>query len=775
MSLRYSEDLLAELMAAFTSEGAELIEALNRNLVALEDAADAETRADLLRSVFREAHTLKGGAGAVDLAEVGRLSHELESLFAGVQADEIDLGRAEFNIVYRTLDAIESLIRAAGSGEEPADVDVEGLLGELQRISGKTPSSDGSPAGASQDRPDGEPAELPSDAAAAEQPEEAVDERDAGSPASPRRDEGIRVSTAKLDALLAQVGELVVTGLGGERDLQSLRHLEEQLAELEATLRKTRSFRRNLVGDGDGGAEAAISPGETVELVGLLDRADAQVSSTRLQLRSLQRSLAAASRRMSHVTDALHDDVRHARMMPIESILGPLPRMIRDLATKQGKEVSFLVEGGDTELDRAVLEQLKAPLMHLLRNCVDHGLEMPEERVSTGKPREGTVMLRASQAGDSVEIEVSDDGRGIDPAAVTESAIAKDLITSDEAGELGEEEALDLIFRPGLSTSAIITDVSGRGVGLDVVRSNVERLRGRISLRCEPEEGTRFTLTIPLTVATTHCVIARIGTRRVAVPIAGIRSTVRLDEQEIFDLEGRRTIRVGEDPLELGHLESALGFGSPAQVELGPVLVLEASGRLAALMVDEIADVVELVVKGLPSRLGRVQRIAGAALLDTGDVVLVLDVAEVVQKVSSISQVVSARGAEEDAFAEERRKPVIVLADDSLTTRTLEKNILQEAGYDVRAAADGLAAWTMLQTDAADLVVSDVQMPRMDGIELTMRIRADAELQHLPVVLVTSLDSDEDRERGIEAGADAYIVKSRFDQEQLIDVIQRLI
>jgi two-component system chemotaxis sensor kinase CheA len=771
MSFPPDKELMAELMAVFASEAADQLQSLNRNLLALEETTDAGERQQLLAEIFRDAHTLKGGAAVVDLKHVATLAHHLESIFAVLQREELRADPDLFDLLYQTLDVVEGLVREAQGGE-PAAAGVSGLAERLEsaakeeRVPTQAPEAVPRP-------PDGTRRQAlagPEERDVAEQP--AV--RAAG-------EETIRVATSKLDSLMTQVGELVVAGTGSQRNVAEVRGIGEELAELTAAWREARShYRRSATPTEEAAAPdggAATSPRlrsrHASGAADFLEEAEPQLLRALERVNRLARAVRADGRRMKQITADLQDDVRRARMLPVSTVFDTFPRMVRDLAREQGKKVRLDIRGGDTQMDRIVLEQIKAPLTHLLRNCVDHGIEEPRPRSVAGKSSEGVIFLSASQHGDSVSIEVADDGAGIDLETVKATAIDKGLVASDDAGAISDRDALALIFNSGLSTSPLITEVSGRGVGLDVVRENVERLNGTIELDTVPGQGTKLSLDIPLTVTTTRCVLIRVSGQIFALPISNIERMVRVAPEDVHEAEGREVIAVAGKAIALRSLAAILGLEEPERNELRPALIIRSAEKTVALLVDQTARVEEVVVKSLPRPLLRVRHAAGATVLGTGEVSVVLNVADVVR--SALGSEAPASRARLAETAKDGRPAVILLADDSITTRTLEKNILQAAGYEVRVAVDGVDAWTSLQADGADLVVSDIQMPRMDGFDLTAKIRSDERFKHLPVVLVTSLESAADRERGIEVGADAYIGKSGFDQEQLLDVIRRLI
>ena len=461
-------------------------------------------------------------------------------------------------------------------------------------------------------------------------------------------------------------------------------------------------------------------------------------------------------------------------MLPVATLFQAFPRMARDLARDRGKEVAVAVDDGGTEVDRSVLEQVKDPLVHLVRNCVDHGLERPDVRAAAGKPRAGRISLRARQRGDTLLVEVADDGAGIDPARVRATAVERGLLSAEAAAELPDREALGLIFRSGFSTSPVVTDLSGRGVGLDVVREHVDRLHGSIDVASDVGDGTTMSLSVPLSVSTMHCLLLEAGGQTFALPVTGVERIVRVAAGQVQRAEGRQAVQVDGRPVVLASLAEVMGLGPPAQGQdpdaKRPVIVAAGQGRRVGLLVDRLERTQELVVKSLPAPLVRVRHVAGATILGSGRAGLILSSADLIASVERAEG--ASAGAAGTALAP---APTILVAEDSITTRTLEKSILEGAGYRVRVASDGAEAWRLLQEAGCDLLLTDVEMPGMGGFELTTRVRADQRLRDLPVVLVTSLDSDTDRDRGVSAGADAYVVKGAFDQERLLDTLRRLL
>jgi two-component system chemotaxis sensor kinase CheA len=431
--------------------------------------------------------------------------------------------------------------------------------------------------------------------------------------------------------------------------------------------------------------------------------------------------------------------------------------LARELARSQGKEVAFEVTGGDLPVDRRVLEAIKDPLIHMVRNAVDHGLEPPEEREAAGKPRTGriTAALTPLERG-RLQLTVTDDGRGIDPERV-HAAARRARIESDD-------DALALLFRSGLSTSFVITDVSGHGLGLAIVKEQVERLGGSVELDSRPRAGTTIRLIIPATIATFRGLLVRAGGQRFLLPLDTIE---RVISAEPTTVRGRETIEHEGEVLPCGALSDVLTLPPQPLTERRACAIVSAGGERAGLLVDEVLGDREVLVKDFEPPLIRIRNVAAAGLLGGGELILVLRTGDLIAGLGEHRAAAEPTGSPAEP-------PWVLVVDDAVTTRAMERGLLELAGYQVKVAVDGLDAWTALKSDHFDLVVSDVDMPRMNGFELTQRIRADEGLQDLPVVLVSALEAREDKERGIEVGANAYVVKSSFEQSNLLEIISRL-
>jgi len=792
-----NDELQQLLLATFADQAKEQLQTINERLLSLEEA-EGDEKGPLLEEIFREAHSLKGASRAVDLGRVEAVAHKLESLFSVIQKGELEANAEVFDLAYKALDALTALVEEGLAGT-PADVDLDGLCDALMAAAegGASPAPQaGEPKAEEPAAPVEEPkAEEP--AAPVEEPkvEEPAKAEAAAKPAAKKaakpkkaeeRDETVRVATSKLDALMAQVGELLAARIGAEHRMAEVKTLFESLLDIEESWRKTRPARTlELALEGD---ETALA--DARHLVEFLERSDEKLRDVKSGLGELRRKFEADSRRMAQVTTDLQDDVRRTRMLPVSTIFDTFPRMVRDMTRELSKEVKLTIEGGETEVDKQVLEQLRSPLTHMVRNSVDHGMEMPDAREAAGKAREGKVVLRAFQRAADLVIEVVDDGAGIDVEKVKAKAVEKGLITAETAEGMPEREALWLIFRSGFSTKQEVTDLSGRGVGMDVVREHIERLHGMIDVESTLGEGSTFTLSVPLSVATTRCLLVEAGDETFGIPITNVERIVRLSAEDIGHTEGHEAIRIDDRPMALLRLGDVLGIPSEvSEAANQPAIILGSADRRAAFLVDGLLGAQEIATKTLPKPLIRVRHIAAATIVGTGEVVPILNVLDLLRASAKSAPAVAPRkaaakstehgaqstGKKAAAKAEPDEKQSILVVDDSVTIRTFEKALLEAAGYDVTAASDGLEAWNLIQSSAPDLIVSDVEMPNMTGFELTEKVRGDQRLKGMPLILVTTLSSDEDRKRGIDAGADAYVIKGSAEQDHLLETVRRLI
>jgi two-component system chemotaxis sensor kinase CheA len=749
-----SAKIREELIGSFRAELNEHIQTMTDGLLALEQGSVAgKERQAMLENTFRAAHSLKGAARAMGVTVIEQLAHALESILDSIQHDAIELTADLFTACYRALDAIQAVQAAYEAGETTPPAQALQALAALDTF---RPSKE-----AVREREPDEPA--PAASPVTEAPPGTLTVTSAG-------DETIRVGVDKLDALMAQLTELLVTKIRAEQHLTQIQQLQEFAARWQREWLAVRSVCGRVARQGPG----QNGPGKDTErLLDYLETSQERLREVNVLIGNMAREYANDSMHMSLVIDGLEDEIKRARMQPLSTITGPFGRMVRDMA----QEARLRIVGGETELDKQVLERIKDPLIHLLRNAVGHGIEPPDEREAAGKPRRGTVTLTAEQLGQDVVICISDDGAGLDLEAIRQAIAKHDHVAAES---LTEAELIDAIFRPGITTSRIITDISGRGVGLDVVRRNVEALQGRVTVEWTPDGGASFMLTLPLRLTSSRGLLVHASDELFAIPLNNVERIIHVSPEEITPLEGHDTVRYNGQPIPLVWLSDVLNLPrKDAQHDKAstPVVVLSAIERRMAFAVDGLAGEQEVVIKGLGKQLARVGGIVGATIMGTGDVVLILNVADLIRLGLRGERGSVLRALEQTTSpVEVRAKHRILIVDDSITTRTLEKNILEAIGYNVQVATDGQEALnTIAESGVPDLIISDVMMPRVDGFELTKRVKENPQTAQVPVILVTSLGSAEDKTRGIESGADAYIVKSAFDQSNLLETIEQLI
>lgn len=749
-------DFHNRLLAIFRTETREHLDAISAGLLELEQLPAQESGQDVIEAVFREAHSLKGAARAVNMAGIEAVSHSLESVFAALKLRTIAPSSELFDLLHQAVDAVATLIAPSGTGEDARQTSLLQVLGQRLAGAAKGPLMPVAPLA-----PQAEPAAPP------------PYKRQAS-------DQTVRIASAKLDGILNQAEEMVTAKLAVAQRATELGELDRILADWEKGWKKSQPGLRSMrkIRQSPHLAAGLLSGEKTATLLDFLDQQHSFVRMVRQRVLHTAKSIRNDRHSLAMMVDSIHEAARQVLMLPFSTLGEILPKAVRDLARDLAKDAVLMVSGDSIEIDKRILEGLKDPLLHLVRNCVAHGIEPPEERQRHGKPPRGTVSVEIALAGSNrIEISVGDDGAGIDLARLKNAAAQAGLITREDAESMADGEALDLMFRSGLSTSAMITDVSGRGLGLAIVREKVEGLGGGVSVTTAPRQGTSFHLSLPLTLSTFRGVLVRAEEQLFVVPTASLARVGRVGRETVKSVEGLETIVLDGEATSFVRLAEVLGLPRIEKREsnggLLSFFLLGTGEKRIAFGVDQVIDELEVLAKGLGPQLSRVRNFAGATVLGTGKVVPILHCNDLLKSAVKVS-VSALPQVSAGATNEEARRTVLVV-EDSITARTLLKNILETAGYLTTTAVDGLDALAQLRTGDYDLVVSDVDMPRMNGFELTAKIRSASSFADLPVVLVTSLDSREDRERGIEVGANAYIVKSSFDQSNLLEVIKRFI
>ncbi|MCL4502430.1 MAG: hybrid sensor histidine kinase/response regulator [Deltaproteobacteria bacterium] len=750
------EEFLKRLLATFKVEAGEHLQAITAGLLKLEKDPSLESRPDLINTIFREAHSLKGAARAVNLSEIEAICQALESIFARWKRQAAGPSPEEFDLLHQAVDLLTRLTAAGQAASKTAEKSrIRALLLGLDHL------AQGLPGGAAQ------ASYLKSEKVAAEPavstPPPQVEN------AAP---ESVRVSLPKLQKILQQSDEFLTARLAARQILTEINQLNSTLLIWRTERDKIQPLVRAL--QHQTGADASRQDSRVLEFLQWAEAYHKLIEGRAAQLaRSAEQGYWQLSRQMEN----LGEELKKLLMLPFQPALEVLPRLVRDLARSSGKEAELIILGGEIEIDRRVLEEIKDPLVHLVRNCIDHGIEAPEERRRCHKPTVGKITISiVPLEGSKVEVSVSDDGAGIDAAKVRQAAIKLGLLTLVEAEQADDSDLLNHIFAAGLSTSPIITDISGRGLGLAILREKAEKLGGSYSMETKSGEGTTFRLVLPITVATFRGTLVRLGTRFFIVPTRNVEQVLRVNRDGIHTVENRETIDLNGRAVALVRLAEVLELpAEPVASESSDqvrLVVLTSAEKRLAFGVDEVLYEQEVLEKPLGDQLSRVRNVSGVTILGTGALAPILNVTDLFKSALKVSHR-PGRSAHGEVAAE--APAAVLVAEDSITARTLLKNILQAAGYRVETAVDGLDAFGKLQGGGFDLVVSDVDMPQMNGFDLTEKIRRDRKLRETPVVLVTALESKEDREHGIEVGANAYIVKSSFDQSNLLETLKRLI
>jgi chemotaxis protein histidine kinase CheA len=730
---------LEELLPDFIAAARDNVEAINRGLSKLEkDSSDRE----VVQEVYRNAHSLKGSAFTMGFERMGRLAHHMEDVLRAFQRGLLPVTIEACDAIFETNDAISVMLDTLAAGKR-MKVDVERRIAKLARfLSEEVEEEIPKVETVHVDKPE----KIPTPAEPEVTPPEATPAIDT-----------VRVPTAKLDELVNLASEAVIAQIRLSDELDDLIRVRDRWKRLQS--------RQGVTPDqAEIGLESESRA--TRELVQLGDSLDD--SSRRLQ--------DAVENTGRHI-ETLQHRAMEIRMLPLALVFNTLHRAVRDLSRKFEKKVNFQVVGEQTTIDKRILEQISDPLIHLLRNALDHGIETPERRRKSGKAEKGTILLQAEQKGGKVVITLEDDGRGIDPHRLKEVAISRGLVDERHIEEWSEAQLLDLVFIPGFSTSQLVTDVSGRGVGMDVVRANVAKLKGQVQVNSELGHSTSFVISLPLTLATVHALLLACAGETLAVPTFSVATTLQIPREELRSVQGKQAILHHGEILPVRNLSTALGWkpldsssqnGGPAML-----VVMQAGERKVGFLVEEILGEREIVTKDLGSHLQKVRYVAGATILGSGAVALILDVNQLIwQEWPEV--IPELQPQREEEIGPERRQ-VILVVEDQVVTRQMERSILEAAGYEVVTAENGLDALNKLRQQEFDLVVTDIRVPKMDGFTLTEEIRASERTRTLPVVIVTSMERERDKRRGLEVGADAYLVKSSFDQRNLINTIETLL
>lgn len=859
-----SKEDFEKIFEIFKIESDEHIQKLNSGILSLEEKPD-NINIGLIEEIFREAHSLKGAARMISFKSIENIAHHLETIIEKIRKNEIFLSTEITNLILKSLDTVDKIIKVISQGGKEEDVNSSQVLEALtQIVKGKImPETDTGSQYKDRENaradmnlffeettdahqkfvnslslieksPDNGAAEInnaynqihalkgsarivghapmgdlsflmeqslslvinkkielaPSLIAALIEGAglikifineikkgEAITDHSAFKKVasslnsflhphiigenissthktSLQSKNTVRVSSEKLDRLIDQSSELLIIKSKTSQRPIYIQSIINRCNKLKHSLKGEKNIANN-------GAENLKEKYEN-EVAHIIDHLD-----------FLYKTFSDDNRQLSLMIEKIQDDIKKTRLFPFNTILDSFPKMVRELAISKKKKIKYEVSGGDIELDKHILEEIKDPLMHMLRNSVDHGIETPEERIFSGKPRDGNIQIRLSQKGSSVSIEVEDDGRGLDVDCIKASAIKRELYLEKDLNQMKERQVLNLIFHPGFSTSDSITDVSGRGIGMDVVKSTIERLNGTVDIQTVKNKGTKFILTIPLSISTTRAIKISVCDEIFFLPINMVDKIISVSEKDLTAVEGEPAVRYRDSNIPYVHMASILNIPEPEDSNNTgkSTAILRAGNASVAFAIDKFFGEEEIIVKGLGNHMKRVRNVSGVTIMNDGRVAPILNVNDMINTVQLRGITPSKKKIKEPEIRDDLS---ILIVDDSIMTRTLEKNILESHGYKVTTAVDGQDALFKLGERSFDIIVSDVQMPNMNGLELTEKIKQNSRYKKIPVILVSALESDDDKKRGMLTGADAYIVKSSFDQSNLLNAIKRL-
>ena len=772
-----SDDLSGfSLMELFRSEAEGQTAVLSQGLIEMERGPVPPAT---LEGMMRAAHSLKGAARIVGIDAAAGVAHVLEDYFVAAQKNLIEVLPQHVDVLLAGVDLLTEIAQLSDEESQSwlaqNESTVAAYVANFDSIlSGdKTAPPAEKVAAASppaQVAPPPVPVVIEPAAEEVPEPERVVAVEPAPvvepvKPAPEKADRVVRVTADSLTRLLALAGESLVESRQFRPFVGALRQLKQAQTGLGDNLR---TLEQRLQDPGESSLQTARD---------LVARVTDQAAKCQAQLTERIRELDDYAHRNEDLAGRLHHEIVASRMRPLADGVKAFPRMVRDVARQLGKQVQFEIRGENTGVDRDVLEKLEAPLNHLLRNSLDHGIESPEERQAAGKPAAGRVVLDACHRAGMLQITLRDDGRGVDRRRLKQKILDRGLVSAAMAQQLSDAELLEFLFLPGLSTKESVTELSGRGVGLDVVQTMAKALGGTVRVTSTFGRDTVFSLRLPITMSVLRALLVEIGGEPYAFPLTRIERICVLPAERIETMESRRYFTL--DDQTIGLVEATQVLELPASTErsktLFPVVVLSDRGHLFGLVVDRFLGERDLDVRPLDARLGKVPNLGGASLLENGMPVLMFDVEDVVRSIDVLLTGRTLKWSAVELAAQRGRARHILVVDDSITVRELERQLLESHGYQVDVAVDGMDGWNTVRGGNYDLVVSDVDMPRMDGIELVKRIKQDARLKNLPVVIVSYKDREEDRLRGLDAGANYYLTKSSFHDKTFLHAIEDLI
>ncbi|MDX2105248.1 MAG: response regulator [Candidatus Melainabacteria bacterium] len=753
-------EFLKKLREAFQIEATEHLEEVSNTLLSLEKNPGLAQSQASIEKMLRNFHSLKGSSRAVNLSLIEKTCQEIESILVEHKSASRELSADLTDDLYKLacsmLSCVTSLDLASGNTSGENELEKQ-LTGALSRAS-KAPELESNPISDYVSNGGDSPGENQEDVKVQH-------------PLASLSTGTMRVSVDRMEEIVKRLEELVYAKLVADQrltdcdDLQSIlgkwtRQWHRIRPEVENEAQKSGHKQKNYIQE-------------------FIDLHDSFVGRLQEKLLNLENSFQQEKRITHNLVDGLLEKSRELTMTPFSVLQDLFERIVRDIAKQQSKDVKLILTGGETEIDRHILDDFKEPMIHLLRNSIDHGIESTKDRLEKGKPEQSNIRVTLSMIDSGkVEISIKDDGRGIDLAKIKERAVSMRIMTPEKAEETSEQQLYALLFRSSFSTKDEVSDISGRGIGLAIVKETIEKLGGQIEIDSKLNEGTTFRMIVPVRRATMFGVTAVVDNQTLVVPTSAIRSAIRVRDCDSRIVQGRWTLTFGERLVPMVWLADILDLDNKVDHEEAVALICGKGDYPVAILVEEVTGEQEVAVSPLPTPLTRVRHITGATLLKTGDLAAVINVNDVLSSahlLGSNADALEARRARKAKTGSNAATKKILVTDDSITSRVLLKNILESNDYQVEVANDGEDAWQKLQTKRFDLLITDVEMPKMSGFELTKKIRTESTFSDMPIIVVTSLASLEDRKTGVEVGASAYFVKSNFEKSNLIDMVKRLI
>ncbi len=786
-------DEFQEILQDFLVESFELVEKLDEDLIELESNPED---LELLNGIFRVAHTVKGASSFLNFDVLTHLTHHMEDVLNKARHGELVITPDIMDVILESIDLMKALLNIIRDTSADAGIDVSACVARLDKISGGKGEVETPKANAPQQE---EEQEVVEEASADDEDEldyENMSDEDVEAEIERLLNQRQNEDKAKREAKLAAGEEVLAPPPSVDEDASADKKEQPAVKKTAPTPVAKKEVPKEQVKAAAPAKRASTTVEQTIRvdvkrldhlmnLIGELVLAKNRLIKInddveeRYEGEEFLEELNQVVSIVSIVTTDLQIAVMKTRMLPIGKVFNKFPRMIRDLSRELNKKIELEIEGEDTELDKSIVEEIGDPLVHIIRNSCDHGIETPETRIASGKPELGTISLKAFNEGNQIVIQIDDDGKGLDPDMLKNKALEKGLITEKEADSMSDKEAFTLIMRPGFSTAAAVTNVSGRGVGMDVVKTNIEKVNGIIDVESVMGKGSSMKLKIPLTLAIIQALLVGVQEEHYAIPLASVLETVRISKDEIYTVEGRSVMRLRDEVLSLVHIGDIFEVERILDTsEHAYVVVLGLGAQKIGLIVDSLVGQEEIVIKSLGEYLKGIEGVAGATIRGDGGVTLIVDVVALMDMAKNVKSSASSDSSSAVAqITHEKTKAsdyVVMIVDDSKTDRMIMRKSLEPMGITLVEASDGQEALNILKQGDHnfDAMLIDIEMPRMDGYSLAMEIKKYNRYKNLPLIAVTSRSAKADRMRGVESGMSEYITKP-YSSDYLSSVVQR--